>query len=110
MLMFGRSNTSGLPSMVKQLDNSDLHAKAVENDNRAKSKMKEHFDNMLKTRQPQIRVGSKSNPKSDQVVEPRRSTRIQEQRSKKEGGRCDVQTSLWVLYLDCGIGLVVCVL
>ncbi|RNA03494.1 hypothetical protein BpHYR1_015739, partial [Brachionus plicatilis] len=59
MLMFGRSNTSGLPSMVKQLDNSEIHAKAVENDNRAKLKMKEHFDNVLKTRQPQIRVGSK---------------------------------------------------
>ena len=54
MLMFGRSNTSGLPVMGKQGDLSDKHAQAVENDTRAKIKIKEHFDSVLKTKIPQI--------------------------------------------------------
>jgi hypothetical protein len=76
MLMFGRSNTSGIPSIAPAPNREELHAQATQNDARAKEKMKTHFDETMKTRMPQINVGSKvlirqeRNRKSDTFWDP----------------------------------------
>lgn len=60
LLMFGRATSSGLPSIANNNhDWNQNHLLARENDQKAKHKMKEIYDERMKTKEPQLSIGSK---------------------------------------------------
>lgn len=67
-LMFGRSTHSGIPSLscTNKYAADPIHALARRNDEEAKAKMKEHFDQVMKTRERHLEVGKKVLVKQDQ--------------------------------------------
>ena len=68
MRMFNRSNTSGIPAIETNVDPKLLEEKAMDNDAKAKAKMKKHFDEVMKTKVPHLKVGMKVLVKQEQKV------------------------------------------
>ncbi len=68
ILMLGRSNTTGIPRLIpKQSEVEAMHAKAAQNDQLAKDRMKREYDNRMRVRECPVTIGSMVKMKNQRV-------------------------------------------